>query len=252
MGRLVRAAAVAPLAVAALLLGAGPAAADVTLVPDRVQPGARDVTLVFRVTDEPGTRTARIQVFLPTGRPLVGVEADAPPGWAARPTTTELAAPAPTADGPVSSIVTAIEWEATDPAGASTVDLPVRVGLMPIGAGPVRFRVTQTGADGRTVEWADTWAEGATPPAHDALLVRLGDAPARPAVVASHGDHHGEEAAVAASAAAVEPAGPGAIAATVGGLLAFAAAVGALAVTLGRRQRHRFEAVSRRDPGSPA
>jgi hypothetical protein len=120
------------------------------------------------------------------------------------------------------------------------------VGLMPIGAGPVRFRVVQTDIGGGTVEWADTWAEGAAPPAHDALLVRLGAAAPRPAVVGTHGDHHGDEAA-AASAASVGPAGPGAIAATVGGLAAFAMAVGALVVTLGRRQRHRFEAVSRID-----
>ena len=97
-----------------------------------------------------------------------------------------------------------------------------------------------TDASGQTQEWSNTWAEGGPKPAHDSLLVRLGAPPPPPVQPASHGDHHGDEAAVA-STAPVGPATPGAVATTVGGALALAAAVTALTVALGRRQRRRFE-----------
>jgi uncharacterized protein YcnI len=253
--------AVSVLSLVSLLLGAGTAVADVVIEPDHVEPGARDVTLVFRMTDEdPAANTAELQVFLPTGRPLVGVSAPAPPGWTAQLTRTVLATAAPSADGPVREVVSAIQWSAggerdtgatgADPAEAdpAAVRFPVHVDLMPEGAGPVRFRVVQTDRSGRSVEWADTWAEGAPPPAHDALVLPLGSAPRPPAVAGAHSDHHGDGSG-AAAALPVGPASPAAVAATVGGLLVLAAAVAALAVGLGRRQRRRFEALTVGEPG---
>ena len=240
-----RAAAIVLLAGVGLLLGPGTAAADLVVVPDQVDPGAREVTLTFRITeDDPAARPARLQVFLPTGRPLVGVRAPAPPGWSAQLTRTELPAPAPSPDGPVREIVTGIEWTANGPA-AATVELPMLVDVMPDGAGPVRFRAVQTDASGRTAEWSNTWTEGGPKPAHDALLVRLGAPPPPPAQPASHGDHHGDQAAVA-DAAAAGPATPGAVAATSAAALLVGAAITVLAVALGRRQRQRFEALAGR------
>ena len=83
------------LAGAGLLLGAGAAAPPIWCwCPDQVEPAAREVTLTFRITeDDPAARPARLQVFLPTGRPLVGVRAPAPPGWTARLTTADAADP---------------------------------------------------------------------------------------------------------------------------------------------------------------
>ena len=232
------------LALAVLPLGAGVAAADVVVLPEQVAPGARNLTLTFRLSDpDPTTRPVRLQVFLPTGRPLVGVSAPARPGWTSRLSVDELAEPAPSLDGPVREVVTAIEWNA-DPApdAGSTVDLPVQVGLMPGGAGPVRFRAVVTDRDGRTEEWSNTWAEGAAPPAHDALLVRLGD-PLPPPVPGTHGDHHGEGSAAVTAASAARPASPTAVGWTVAGLLAAGGALAALSAALGRRQQRRFAAV---------
>jgi hypothetical protein len=248
--------------VSVLVLGAGSAVADVVIEPDHVEPGARDVTLVFRMTDEyPAADTVRLQVFLPTGRPLVGVSAQAPPEWTAQLTTTVLATPAPSADGPVREVVSAIEWSGTGgerdtgPAGTDPAEVdpagvlfPVHVDLMPEGAGPVRFRVVQTDRSGWRVEWADSWAEGAPPPAHDALVLPLGTAPQPPVEAGTHGDHHGDGSSVAA-AVPVGSASPAAVAAMVGGLLALAAAVAVLVVGLGRRQRRRFEALTGGEPG---
>ncbi len=238
------------LAGAGLLAGGGTAVADLVVVPDQVDPAAREVTLTFRITeDDPAARPARLQVFLPTGRPLVGVRAPAPPGWSAELRVVELPAPAPSPDGPVQEIVTGIEWTATAPA-PPIVELPMLVDLMPDGAGPVRFRVLQTDATGRIQEWSNTWAEGAPPPAHDALQVRLGAPPPAPVPPAGHGDHHGDGAAVA-SAAPAGPATPGAVTATIGGALLVAGGLAGLVVALGRRQRQRFEALAERPPAVP-
>jgi hypothetical protein len=218
--------------------------AGIVIEPDHIEPGARDVTLVFRLTGvDPSGSAVRFELFLPTGRPLVGVEAPAPPGWTARVTTTVLPAPAPSADGPVREVVSAIAWTASAPYGAGAVDFALHVDLMPEGAGPVRFRAALTDAAGRTVEWADTWAAGGPKPAHDALELGLG-APRQPPVAAApHAHHHGEGAAELPVGAAATPAG---IAMSVGGLLALAAVVGALVALLARRQQRRFEAVTPR------
>lgn len=234
-----------------MVLGPGAAAADVIVEPDHVEPGARDVTLVVRMTpDDPTAPVARLQLLLPTGRPLVGVTAPALAGWTARLTTTRLDVPAPSVDGPVREAVSVIEWTATAPEGGEAVAFPVHVDLMPDGAGPVRFRAVQTDVAGRTVEWSDIRTEGAPPPEHDALVLRLGSAAPPPVVVGPHDHHHGGAADVALPA---DPATGGA-AMTVGGLLVFAAAVGALTVALGRRQQRRFESLpaERDDPGPRA
>ena len=228
-----------------MLVGAGAAAADIVVEPDNVEPGARDVTLAVRMTPEvPGTPAVRLQLLLPTARPLVGVRAPAPPGWTVVHTTAVLDPPAPSVDGPVRVAVTAIDWTATAPQGDGPVVFAVHVDLMPDGAGPVRFRAVQTDAGGRAVEWSDIRTEGARPPAHGSLVVRLGAAPPPAAARDDHGGQHGGQHGDD-EAAAVLPgrASPSAVAVAVGALLACVAAVAALVVVLGRRQQRRFAAL---------
>jgi hypothetical protein len=229
------------LSLVALLPGAGSAAAaagapdgtGLVIEPDRVEPGARDVTLVFRFTDGDPPAT-RFQLFLPTGRPLVGVTAPAPPpGWTADLTTTALPTPAPTADGPVTEIVSAIAWTASEPRAAGQVDFTLHADLIPQGAGPVRFRAASTDAAGTTVEWTDSWADGGPKPAHDALELALGE-PGPLVAIAERGHHHGQATAVPPPPGAT----PGAKAATLAVVLTAAAALVALLTMLSRRQRH--------------
>jgi uncharacterized protein DUF1775 len=216
----------------------------IVIEPDNVEPGARDVTLAFRLTDvDPASPVVRFELFLPTGRPLLGVEAPALPGWTAELTTTVLPAPAPSADGPVREIVSAVAWTAAVPPPAGAPEFTLHVDLMPEGAGPVRFRAMRTDTGGRTVEWSDTWALSGPRPAHDAVKLALGTPRQPPVAAAPHADHHGAGGA----ALPVREATPGGIAMTVGGLLAAGAAVGALAAVLARRQRRRFEAVRARE-----
>lgn len=227
-----------------MLVGAGAAAADIVVEPGHVEPGARDVTLAVRMTPEvPGTPAVRLQLLLPTARPLVGVRAPAPPGWTVAHTTAVLDPPAPSVDGPVRVAVTAIDWTATAPQGDGPVVFAVHVDLMPDGAGPVRFRAVQTDAGGRSVEWSDIRTEGARPPAHGSLVVRLGSAPPPAAARGDHGDQHGDHGGDAAAAVLPGRASPSAVTVSVGALLACVAAVAALVVVLGRRQQRRFAAL---------
>jgi hypothetical protein len=225
---------------------------DATIEPDRVGRGARDVTLhVLLRGIDPAAPGVRFRMFLPTGRPLVGVTAPAVPGWTSQLTTTVLPAPAPSVDGPVHEVVSEVVWTATTPpattpSATGAAPLVLHVDLMPDGAGPVRFRAVLSDASGRSVEWTDSWADGGPKPAHDALEVALGAPPRPEPAVAAHDHHHGGGAAVLPPAGA---ATPGAVAAAVGALLALAAAVGALVAVLSRRQRRRFEAVAAGERG---
>jgi hypothetical protein len=170
------------LALMPLLPAAGvPAAIEVD--PDHVEPGARDVTLVFRLTDADADRPATgFRLLLPTGRPLVGVTAATPPGWAAQLTTTLLPVPAPSADGPVREAVSAVEWTATTPRTSGAMEFALHVDLMPEGAGPVRIRAVCVDRAGHKVEWADSWTEGDARPAHQALTLALTTATRTPAM----------------------------------------------------------------------
>lgn len=239
-----------------LLPGGATAAADVTVAASRAEPGARDVTITFRVTNPaPGVPTTRLEVFLPTVRPLLGVRPTAPGGWTARVTTASPAAPL-TADGaPVGTITTAVAWEGGVLADGRYAVFPLDVDRLPDGPGPLRFRVVQTAANGATEEWSDLVPYGAPAPAHPALVVPYrvapearGDAvppaPADAALAEAH-QHGGGTASI--------PVGGGGAVATawfvvVAGLVAWAVAAGAAA--LGRRQRRSLAergALSRRD-----
>ncbi len=248
-GRVVlRGLAVAFAAASASALLPGTAAADVTVAASRAEAGARDVTITFRVTNaDPAVPTTRLQVFLPTARPLLGVRPTAPAGWAVRVDTAVPAAP-PTVDGaPVPEIATAVTWEGGTLAGSGYAAFPVDVARLPDGAGPLRFRVVQTYAGGATEEWSDLVPYGAPAPAHPALVVPYGTTPvpqpgAGPepgAPRAAH--HHGGAADVPAADRR------GSVAGFAGVVGAVAALVAAGVTVLGRRQRRLLTAL--RDAG---
>lgn len=234
--RPIRAGAVATSVAAALVLLPGTAAADVTVAASRAEAGARDVTITFRVTnDDPTVPTTRLEVFLPTVRPLLGVVPTAPAGWTARVATAPPAAPV-TVDGePVPEITTGITWEGDTLAGAGYAVFPVDVDRLPGGAGPLRFHVIQTDARGGTVEWSDLLPYGAPAPQHPALVVPYSDTPPAPS-----GHHHHE--ALDVRVPEERPRSPWW---TVGLAVAGVGLIAAASATLGRRQRRRFAALGR-------
>ena len=240
----VRVPAVATAVAAALVLLPGAAAADVTVAASQAASGARDVTITFRVTnDDPAVPTTRLEVFLPTVRPLLGVSPTAPTGWAARVATAPPTSPL-TVDGElVAQIPTAVTWEGGALAGDGYAVFPIDVDRLPDGAGPLRFRVIQTSADGTAVEWSDLVPYDAPAPAHPALVVPYSDTPPAPAAPPqAAGHHHG-----APAADVVVPQRTGSTWWAVGPALVAAALVAAGSAVLGRRQRRRFAALSDRD-----
>ncbi|MCU1631114.1 MAG: nuclear export factor [Pseudonocardia sp.] len=229
-----RSAVVLALLVPLVLLGAGPAAADVQLLPERTDAGAQDVTVVFRVSnDDPADPVVGLRVALPTARPLVDVRVPASPGWEVT-----------TAAVPGRAAVGTVEWRG-GPVGAEPVDLTLVVGRMPQGAGPVRFGAVQTARSGTTVVWSDLRVTGAPPPAHDALVLPYG-APAAPAA-GSGRHHHGGDAARTSAGALGDPPGTASIVWSVGTVAVVALLFGLGMRELGRQQRRRFDEIS----GSP-
>ena len=120
-------------------------------------------------------------MFLPTARPLLGVAPVAPTGWTARVGTAAPTTPVTVDGAPVPEIATSVAWEGGTLTGDGYAVFPVDVDRLPDGAGPLRFRVIQTFADGTTVEWSDLVPYGAPAPQHPALVVPYGDTPAAPA-----------------------------------------------------------------------
>jgi hypothetical protein len=107
--------------------------------------------------------------------------------------------------------------------------------VLPEGAGPLRFRVQQTYADGAVVEWSDAIPAGAPAPAHPSLLVPYADAPLPPAAPEAH--HHGGGAA---DIAALGPVDAGSVWRTLGLAGGVVALVAGGAAVLGRRSQRRF------------
>ncbi|MGW4914586.1 DUF1775 domain-containing protein, partial [Streptomyces sp. NPDC004270] len=83
-----RAGAVTALTAAGLLVAAGVASAHVTVHPESYAKGATDGVLTFRVPNEEDTAsTTKVQVFLPTDHPVLGVLVSPRDGWTAKVTT---------------------------------------------------------------------------------------------------------------------------------------------------------------------
>jgi uncharacterized protein YcnI len=250
----VRVVAVASLLAAAPVLLPGTAAADVSVAASRAQAGARSVLITFRVTNaDPAVPTTRLQVFLPTVRPLLGVRPTAPIGWTVRvdtapPTTSETPQGAP-----VTPIATTVTWDGGAVAGADHAVFPLDVDRLPDGPGPLRFHVVQTFASGATEEWSDLVPYGAPAPAHPALEIPYSTAPgasdagesdaaAGAGALPAGTHHHGDEDV------AIPPGGG-----TVWAFLAVMGAAGTAIVTaagaLGRRQEQRLAASRDRSDG---
>lgn len=166
-------------AAGAALVGvlAAPAAAHVTVHADNAAPGAADAVLTFRVPDEQAAATVtRLQVQLPTNPPLIGVLVRPHAGWTSTVTTTTLATPEQTDDGPVTQVVSGITWVAASPAAGIPVggydDFDVAVGQLPT-VSTLTFKAVQTYSNGQVARWIAPTVAGQPEPADPAPTLRL-------------------------------------------------------------------------------
>ncbi|MFE0515870.1 YcnI family protein [Streptomyces sp. NPDC058964] len=155
-----RASTVTALAAAAVLAAAGVASAHVTVHPDSYAKGATDGLLTFRVpNEEDSASTTKVQVFLPTDHPVLGVLVHPRDGWTAKVTTTKLEKPVKTDDGTIDEAVSAITWTGGRIGAGQYEDFDVAFGQLPDDADELTFKTLQTYSDGKVVRWIEQGGE---------------------------------------------------------------------------------------------
>ncbi|MFE7174380.1 YcnI family protein [Streptomyces sp. NPDC057616] len=172
---LFRAGAVTALAAAGVLAAAGAASAHVTVHPDSYAKGATDGVLTFRVPNEEDTaRTTKVQVFLPTDHPVLGVLVPPPrDGWTAKVTSTKLKTPVKTDDGTITDAVSEITWTGGKIGPGQYEDFDVAFGQLPDSGDQLVFKTLQTYSDGRTVRWIEQPQSGGDEPENPAPVLKL-------------------------------------------------------------------------------
>ncbi|MFE5138240.1 YcnI family protein [Streptomyces fagopyri] len=169
-----RAGLVAALTAAGILTAAGAASAHVTVHPESYAKGATDGVLTFRVPNEEDTAsTTKVQVFLPTDHPVLGVLVTPQSGWTAKVTTTKLKTPVKTDDGTITEAVSEITWTGGRIRHGQYQDFDVAFGQLPDNAGQLAFKTLQTYSDGNVARWIEETQKGGEEPENPAPVLAL-------------------------------------------------------------------------------
>ena len=170
-----RAGVVTALAAAGVLTAAGIASAHVTVHPESYAKGATDGVLTFRVPNEEDTAsTTKVQVFLPTDHPVLGVLVSPPQdGWTAKVTNTKLKTPVKTDDGTITDAVSEITWTGGKIGAGQYQDFNVAFGQLPDDTDQLTFKTLQTYSDGKTVRWIEEAQSGGDEPENPAPVLDL-------------------------------------------------------------------------------
>ncbi|KQV94267.1 YcnI family protein [Streptomyces sp. Root369] len=165
---------VTALAAVGVLTAAGVAAAHVTVHPDSYAKGATDGVLTFRVPNEEDTAaTTKVQVFLPTDHPVLGVLVSPQDGWTAKVTNTKLETPVKTDDGTITDAVSEITWTGGKVGAGQYEDFNVAFGQLPDDTDQLTFKTLQTYSDGKTVRWIEQAESGGEEPENPAPVLKL-------------------------------------------------------------------------------
>ncbi|MEV7383581.1 YcnI family protein [Streptomyces lydicus] len=168
-----RAGAVTALTAAALLAAAGVASAHVTVHSDSYAKGAADGVLTFRVpNEEDNASTTKVQVFLPTDHPVLGVLVHPQDGWTAQVTNTKLKKPIKTDDGTITDAVSEITFSGGKIAPGQYEDFNVAFGQLPDDTDQLAFKALQTYSGGKVIRWIEE-AHGGQEPENPAPVLKL-------------------------------------------------------------------------------
>jgi uncharacterized protein YcnI len=169
-----RAGLVAALTTAGVLTAAGAAFAHVTVHPESYAKGATDGVLTFRVPNEEDTAsTTKVQVFLPTDHPVLGVLVTPQSGWTAKVTTTKLKTPLKTDDGTITDAVSEITWTGGRIRHGEFQDFNVAFGQLPDDVDQLSFKTLQTYSDGNVARWIEEAQKGGAEPENPAPVLTL-------------------------------------------------------------------------------
>lgn len=163
-----RAATIAALAGATVLLAAVPAFAHVTVNPGTAAKGGYS-TVSFKVpNEEDSASTTKVEVNLPADHPVASVSLQPVPGWTAQVTKSKLATPLKSDDGTIDEAVTKITWSGGKIAPGQFQQFPVSLGPLPDNADSLVFKTLQTYDNGDIVRWIDVQQDGQPEPQHPA------------------------------------------------------------------------------------
>ncbi|WP_330304681.1 MULTISPECIES: YcnI family protein [unclassified Streptomyces] len=169
-----RAGLVAALTTAGVLAASGVAFAHVTVHPESYAKGATDGVLTFRVPNEEDTAsTTKVQVFLPTDHPVLGVLVTPQAGWTAKVTTTKLKTPVKTDDGTITDAVSEITWTGGRIRHGEYQDFDVAFGQLPDNTDELSFKTLQTYSDGNVARWIEATPKGGEEPENPAPVLAL-------------------------------------------------------------------------------
>lgn len=197
-------------AAAAALALPSPASAHVTVSSaSAVQGGYSKVT--FRVPNEKDSAsTVKLEVVIPTEKPIASVGLKPVQGWTAVTETSRLATPVKVHDNEITEAVSKITWTA-DPTAAvkphEFQEFDVSLGPLPQ-TDQLVFKALQTYSDGDVVRWIDVPAAG-TEADHPAPTLKLAksaatatpSAPARDAAATTSGGQDTDRTALSLSVA---------------------------------------------------
>ncbi|MFD9003397.1 YcnI family protein [Streptomyces sp. NPDC059582] len=229
------------LAAAGVLAAAGAASAHVTVHPESYAKGATDGVLTFRVPNEDdAASTTKVQVFLPTDHPVLGVLVSPHDGWTAKVTTTKLKTPVKTDDGTITEAVSEITWTGGKIGAGQFEDFDVAFGELPEDTDELAFKTLQTYSDGNVVRWIEEERPGADEPENPAPVLELtasdDDTPSPAPAAAAKGSAPAASAGATTDASASDSTARGlGVAGLVVGVLGLAAAAFAFVRTRSAR-----------------
>ncbi|MFI5915102.1 YcnI family protein [Dactylosporangium sp. NPDC051541] len=155
------------------------ASAHVTVNPGTATQGGY-TKVTFRVPNErDGASTTKVEVAIPTDKPIASVALRPVPGWTAVTDSTKLATPVKTDDGELTEAISKITWTA----GPGAEIKPHQFQEFDVSLGPLPdtdqlvFKALQTYSNGEVVRWIDEPA--ADHPAPVLKLTKAGTTTAR-------------------------------------------------------------------------
>ncbi|MGY5052841.1 YcnI family protein [Streptomyces sp. 900105755] len=231
-----RAVTVTAVTAASVLAAAGVAAAHVTVHPESYAKGATDGVLTFRVPNEEDTAaTTKVQVFLPTDHPVLGVLVTPHDGWTAKVTTTKLKTPVKTDDGTITEAASEITWTGGKIGAGQFEDFDVAFGQLPEDTGQLTFKTLQTYSDGKVVRWIEEAQSGDDEPENPAPILKLTAADDASAAAAAPATKTGGKTTTETAGSSDSTARGLGIAGLIVGALGLAAAAFAVVRTRGAR-----------------
>ena len=163
------------IALLAVLAGASPASAHVT-IPDPGEKGGFSIVTLSVPNERPDAGTTTIEVKLPEDHPLPFVSVQPKPGWTAETTMRTLDEPVDAFGEEVTEVVDTVTWSGgtIEPGQFDTFSLSV--GPLPDDVDELAFPTIQTYSDGEEVSWIQPTPETGEEPENPAPVLRLVEA----------------------------------------------------------------------------